>query len=290
VSVGLLLREFTSNFFSLDSRFGRTLKPFLFNPGKITNAFNAGQRVRFANPIRWYLVISVIHFFLLTEVAVQEKGQTQKKGVVITGDELSDQKLDSLMALPDSVVYDSTDWPISDHYWPIIRKISEDTDLNAIGIMDSLKLNDLPFVRRNVTRQIIKLNLESETSINGYLLRNIPIIIFFILPLYAAILKLYFWKRGLYINHLIHSFHIHSFFLFLFSIIYILILLTGLEMGDVVLIGIALTVIYITVSFRKVYRVKWITAIVKLNLVGFTYSIIFTISFVTGIIISFAFY
>ncbi len=61
-----LIGEFLSNYLALDSRFLSSLKPFFFKPGFLTNRFNEGLRVRYTNPVRLYVVTSVIYFFIMS--------------------------------------------------------------------------------------------------------------------------------------------------------------------------------------------------------------------------------
>ncbi|MGB5929251.1 MAG: DUF3667 domain-containing protein, partial [Cyclobacteriaceae bacterium] len=50
VSFSTLARDFISNYFSLDGRFGRSIMPFLFSPGKLTTEFISGRRKTYMHP------------------------------------------------------------------------------------------------------------------------------------------------------------------------------------------------------------------------------------------------
>ena len=290
VGVGLLFREFISNFFSLDSRFGRTLKPFLFSPGKVTNSFNAGKRMMYANPIRWYIVISIFHFFFFSRVI--DPSETKGRAFVVNGsdDGLSKTEFDSLYYLPDSL-HTKDDWPVSSHYMKLIDELNREDELSPTEIMDSLKLQDLPYVRKLATKQAIKINHESSSSLIFYIIGQIPVIMFFILPLYAFILKVFYWKRGLYIKHLVHSLHIHSFFYFVSTLAYIVMLIYGDGLHNKgPMTALAITSVYIVISFRKVYKSKWVWTIFKFFTIGFIYTITLSIALTFGVLISLAFF
>lgn len=289
LSIGLLFKEFLSNFLSLDSRFGRTLKPFLFKPGKITSSFNDGMRVFYAHPIRWYLVISLIHFFFF--VRVIDPSEIKGRSFVNSdSDELSTTQFDSLFYLPDSL-YEEDNWPISDHYFVMIDKMNQEGDLSPSEIMDSLKLNDLPFAERIATRQLVKINHESSASLVQYMLRQIPLAMFFVLPLYAFILKVFFWRKGLYIKHLVHALHIHSFFFFIMSIGWILILIFGEDANKTLsTLAVLVGAIYILISFRNIYGVKWVWTIFRFFMVGTCYFIVLSFAMVAAVLLSFVFF
>ena len=286
VSIKLLLREFTSNFFSLDSRFGRTIKPFLFKPGEITNAFISGKRVFYANPIRWYLVISIFHFFFFLKVA--DGGDNVRIGDSFV---ITDAEFDSLYHLPDSLHDD--DWPISNHYYRLAKKLYKDGGMEADEIMDSLKLNNLPWFKRKAARKTIRIGNDNRNT-GSYVLRQIPTIMFIILPIYAGILKLFFWRKGLYIKHLIHSIHIHSFVFFLMMIVWILGWIVGDEYqvikNGAAFIAIGIIMIYLAMSFRKVYQTRWVGIIFRILLLGFVYFVLLLASLVVGSVVSLVFY
>ena len=60
--------EFTGSVLSYDSRFWYTLKDLLFKPGVITKNYVNGQRLKYANPFRFFFSISII--FFLTQGAI----------------------------------------------------------------------------------------------------------------------------------------------------------------------------------------------------------------------------
>ncbi|MBP2834070.1 DUF3667 domain-containing protein [Aquimarina sp. U1-2] len=57
--------EFFASIFSYDSRLRHTIIALLFSPGKISKDYIEGKRVRYANPFRFYLSVSII-FFVIT--------------------------------------------------------------------------------------------------------------------------------------------------------------------------------------------------------------------------------
>lgn len=54
--------EFFSSIFVYDSRLRFTLKDLLFKPGTITKNYVSGQRLKYANPFRFFLSVSIIYF------------------------------------------------------------------------------------------------------------------------------------------------------------------------------------------------------------------------------------
>lgn len=286
VSLGLLLKEFTSNFFSLDSRFAHTFLPFLIKPGKITNAFLDGRRVYYANPIRWYLVISIFHFFFMAKM-FQPTVKDKKDRVIESSDnvELTEVQFDSLMHLPDSAY---SGWPLSTPHTKMANHLMETTNMTSQEILDSLQLDSLSYSDRFVKNQFLRMGQETKASLSTYLIRQIPLIIFFILPIYAVLLKLFFWRKGLYIKHLVHSLHLHSFYFFLMGWTWIFSLLIEDFEDYGILIATLITFVYAVISYRNVYKVKIIWSTFRAMCIGILYAFAVSFALIAGIIISIA--
>lgn len=56
--------EFLSSLVSYDSRLRYTVKDLLFKPGTITRNYINGQRLKYSNPFRFFLSVSIIYFLL----------------------------------------------------------------------------------------------------------------------------------------------------------------------------------------------------------------------------------
>ena len=56
--------EFLNSIVSYDSRLRHTIKDLLFRPGVATRNYAKGQRLRYANPFRFFLSVSIIYFLL----------------------------------------------------------------------------------------------------------------------------------------------------------------------------------------------------------------------------------
>lgn len=296
VSFQELLKDFLANYFSLDSGFGRSYKPFFFKPGFLTKEFMEGKRVKYANPVRLYLVITLIHFFVLSLYTAQDP---ETKGIikkVETDERRTPPDTTNVLAHEDGSQTDtissesakrrSTDtWPISNDEWRLIRQMTANNDYSVEAIADSLKIDKKPFIERLLIRQMIKVVKADIASFNEYQLKNIPILMFFLLPVYALILKL-FLRKWLYINHIVHSIHIHSFTFLLLTIYWIL----GLIIRDVPPIGDVIVflvlLVYLIASFKNAYSLSKWKATTKVLLTGMIYSIAMIFAFFLQIIIS----
>ncbi len=57
--------EFVLSVFTYDSKFRFTVKDLLFKPGTITRHYVSGERLKYANPFRFFLSASILYFILI---------------------------------------------------------------------------------------------------------------------------------------------------------------------------------------------------------------------------------
>lgn len=302
LSFGHLFADFFANYFSFDSRFGRSIYPFFLQPGKLTTSFMEGKRVHYANPIRLYLILSLIHFFFLSlSTSESDPGIIKTKNSTNSVLPKNVDLGDDLIALGDSnqaiakgdtllqsdTLKEGTSWPLTTAQWALIRSMTEDKSAYSVdAIADSIGNAQNPYVRRKINRQIIKLMKSDLETVNQYLLKNIPIMMFFLLPVFALWLKVFFRKR-LYINHLVHGLHLHCFAFVVLTVVWISDLLKMAIQEEYALV---LILIYTFISIRNTYRIKWKTAIGKTMLLSFTYGITMALALFLEVLISLLIY
>lgn len=287
LSFGRLVVDFFSNYFSLDSRFGRSVKPFFFQPGVLTQAFMEGKRIKYANPIRLYLVISLIHFFFFS--INMDRKSDDNQGILKN---VNTQTPAETPPTPsDSSEEESKVWPFSSGEVSTIQAMLADkeADYTVAQVEDSIKNGQKPFVPRYLTRQLIKLMKSDIKSINNHIVKNIPLGMFFILPVFALLLKLLFRKR-LYINHLVHTLHLHSFSFTVLTLLWVLGIISPSLAEHIDFLFTLIILVYMVLSFRTVYGLKILTAIWKVALSGFLYVILLSISMIFGVLVSLLFY
>ncbi|AFM02943.1 Protein of unknown function (DUF3667) [Bernardetia litoralis DSM 6794] len=68
ISLFLLLEDAVATAFNFESRVFKTIPYFLFYPGRLTNEFLAGRRVRYMHPFKIYLLSSILFFFVIIKL------------------------------------------------------------------------------------------------------------------------------------------------------------------------------------------------------------------------------
>ncbi|MDW8287329.1 MAG: DUF3667 domain-containing protein [Flammeovirgaceae bacterium] len=244
VSIGELIVEFLGGYFNFDSRLGRSIVPFLCKPGFLTNEFNKGRRVKYVHPIRFYFIISFLFFIVFfsqvadnsTEGANKQASQQEEKNITI------DRKDDNVgfFAEKDSstvknrkkthTTADSISKPIRltafgvDYYvdYAKLETWLQNPKMTPDALLDSLKASEKNFLNRRLARQLLKLKGDPQQFYKA-IRENIPNALFLLLPVFALILKVFYIRsQKLFIEHLIFSFHLHTFvfFVFLFPILF----------------------------------------------------------------------
>ena len=107
----------------------------------------------------------------------------------------------------------------------------------------------------------------------NFLAEDLPRLMFFAVPVFAALLKIAY-RRRLYFDHLIHALHLHTMLYLIMAL-----MLPLEEIGHWLLYALQFVIfaffpIYIVVSFRRVYETGWVAALVKATALVLFYSIV----------------
>ncbi len=362
----MLIGDFFNTYLAIDSRFGRTFKPFFIQPGYLTNKYTSGKRVSYAHPVRFYLIVSLFYFFTVTIATqyISEEGEsaiqttnsvdlqnvegladsTRSKIVTsLTGREKTllnskngENSLDSLKAffsgldttrqlklreaLGDSVATalnlvegislqkkptvenqyyddsDSSDFIINRIEFKKIEELDDEynDDITDAQVYDSLKLGELGYFDHLMAMQAIRITRSSSDQVMTFVAKNLPIMMLMLIPIFALILKLLYIRRNeLYIKHIVHALHLHTFAYLIYGI-FILITIYLIKdedmQGMINGIGFLIVSTYSYLSFRNVYKQKWLKSFIKFFLTGVIYLSAIGVFFILEMIISLLLY
>ncbi|MDB5030271.1 DUF3667 domain-containing protein [Mucilaginibacter sp.] len=306
---GHMMNHAISDYFHFDHQFFHTLKPLLFQPGKLTNEYMAGRRVQYLHPVKMYIFISLVYFLLLFKTGNEPIKATHTKDKAVTKKELdsTNKVLDNVAKNPRMPAFakaaiinakknidtakrhDTTD---TDGEKSLINKsyllpgATHDTTY-AQYLTSQQKL--LPKKRDGFLKRIYhkkafyykeKYGSRAKEVFFEEFKHNMPKMMFLMLPLCALIFKITFWRnKKYYVEHLIFTFHLHCFlFLFLAIIMLLeLIIPKSWDLYDWLNLAATVGIIwYLYRSLRVFYnRSRWRT-ISKLIGATFMYFIVFT--------------
>lgn len=292
------LAEFLGSILVYDSRLRHTLRD-LFKPGLITKNYVKGQHLKYANPFRFFLSVSII-FYLFKSIV----GTTSPNVNIEISD--TDQISDSIsLKKPPPILISHTK--------------GDTTFAKTIGITHYLseeKLEELPFVKEKLERASLYLEyhymnpdtppllalkqlkhtnstknrwiyyrmvsfkkiLQNPQDFYSYLSSKIPFFLFFFTPLFALIFWILYSGKGYsYMEHMIFIFHIFSFVFLIKLFITFCSLFINTEILDGIL-TILVIPMYFYLAMRRFYQQKrWITVIKTISIL-FVFSISFFIS------------
>jgi ribosomal protein L32 len=292
-----VIADVLESFLNWDSRFFATITLLIFKPWRLTNEFLAGKRVRHVNPLRLYLLASILFFFAVNYGARDlrfEPGKLSPKDRAELEADLKKEdlppaareKLEALLRdsspppapLPSTNAPSPPPAPGSDKQRQEYGKIGE----RPFVVFDSETKSSTPFERWIEARAKEKMG-EHGTKMGLFiatLFSNLPYMMLCCIPLFAFVLKiLYLRRRIFYIDHLIYALNIHT---FAYAGIMLIVLATvGLNRtvpGPIAGWTIALLwigfVVQIFLSIRRVYRQSWFISIFKFLFGGFVYLIV----------------
>ena len=266
--------EFIGDYFHADGKFLKSIVPLLFRPGYMTNEYNAGRREKFINPFRLYIFVSIVYF----SIAYLSPDST---GTIKSADPAS--KTNARIRLGNSGIIafqrtDSTDVQ-DDSTINVLNERAEKLPVTIQQYRDSVKMlaseNKPSYSDDIVNRVAIKYKAAGDAeALIGETLKKfqntLPKLLFFLLPLAALLLKLFYTRRKkFYVDHLVHTLHLHS-FIFLLLIIYSLIHLL-ISAKIIFAVAILWMIVYFFISMKRVYGQSMAKTIFK----GFLFSCIY---------------
>ncbi len=232
-----LFHNTISNYFSVDARFFKSFLPLMFKPGYLPLKFVEGKRMTYLHPTQFYLFVSVIFFFLLSfDVRKQEEKVDKTLKTGIENIERSDTSAIKVIELnkTDSIISRlninlnmksgalkkaNTDSPV--HTALQNAEKGNRVNNNKKELIEKLKEassnEENPLWKRKLAKQIIKIYNKRGSGFLQVMYGTVPVAMFVLLPVFALLLKLLFFKSGKYSVHLVFGFYFFSFLFMAFS-------------------------------------------------------------------------
>ncbi len=217
-----LITHFIEDFVHYDSSFWITIRNLFLKPGSLTKAYLSGKRNSTVNPVKLYIFVSFVTFFVLAvfpskkvvETAVRVEGKDAKEFVIENIDSL--QKIGQIDSLHSSIVkekLEDTDGIIIDtDEQKSIEKFEKDYPIFT------------PFTKKAIEVNNRKLSGEEKKNLfKNNILSAIPKGLFIYMPLFAFVLWIFYnKKKWWYFDHGIYTLHYFSVLLLSVMIITIL--------------------------------------------------------------------
>ncbi len=325
LTLGVLFSNTVANYFSVDARFFRSFIPLMFKPGFLARKFVEGRRLQYLHPAQFYLFISVVFFFLYSFIARDQQQQVDaqlRKGFEVDLVEKRDSivdatQLDSVMNI---VALDSLELKEIGFTGAEFKEIDSivtakqsnikgtamgmnfDFDRKEIDSLITIKAqdeliysamgmsSDANTLQRRFFSQMLKLYKQKGGGLLESFYATLPIAMFFLMPLFALILKLLFFRKGLFAHHLVFSFYYFSFLFAVFSIILGANFIWNIP-NWIDIIVIVSTFFYLFLSIKRFYGQGYFVSFLKTGVAAFGYfSFVIPMAFIVLLLVAFMFY
>jgi hypothetical protein len=173
-----------------------------------------------------------------------------------------------------------------------IRELDYKGNYTDGQILDSMRLEGtLKWWEEYLAIQKIRIERGGGEAVTDYIIKNLPLMMLLVIPIFALVLKLvYIRRKHLYVQHLIHGLHLHSFAYLIYGLANLVLVYLiesdaiGFFFALATFIGVST---YAYVSFLRFYKQGWFKTVIKFNLVGWIYMFTITIFFVIEALVSF---
>ena len=254
------------------------MKNLFFRPGKLTKTYLEGKRQTFVPPVKLYIFVSFVTFFLFAvfppfDINFEGKGSSklfsQKDKISEINKALNDAKAKEKLTKEDSILIAK--------YTPIltdsskIKEIEQSFDMDKKLEKNEIAISDDNFINRPISRKLAELQkkgYKKSEILTGFIetsIHNLPKALFIYLPIFAFILWLFHnKKKWWYFDHGIFTLHYFSFLLL--SLLLSLLLYKVIENCSVPIINKLLyicifsiftyDVIYFFIAHKRVYNTQ----------------------------------
>lgn len=282
------IHEVVEGLLHFDSKSFRTFITLIFKPGLLSREFNSGRRVRYVPPVRMYIFISFLFFFLLSTGKIikdkeDEKEKQEAKVALtflsssledrITEEErarLTPQQIDSLVKFRSQVSIDE------------VKGLTNE----AIDSLIVAKKAGLNASNRYIFRQLAKATGDGGEHLFKLVQRNLSYGMFLLMPLIGLLFHLFYRKQsGFYIENLVISIHYHCVIFIIFSLIIFIDKFFSFWYGYAA--GLLLVPVYLYFMLKKYFGQKRGITIAKTMAIGTLHFFSVLIYYVAVMFISF---
>ena len=280
-SLPALVSDIVRETFELDSRTFRTLKLLIVRPGELSAEFSRNRRASYSSPVRLYLFFSLLFFFVLSVTTPTVKNGEEDPVVRVHTDKAKPVDFTALNAALSPQRRQKVDEILSRDILPGSAPIAY-----VLARWADHRQEALTDVERFYLSQGVDW-LHNPWLAGERLENNLPITMFFMLPVFALLLALFYRKkRRFYVEHFVFSIHVHVAAFAVFTVmVFVPDAMIGGILDQILLLALA---VYNFVALQRYYGdgpfltfLKWgfLTTIYAIMLIpGFLLTVFVTLS------------
>ncbi|MEY3367682.1 MAG: hypothetical protein RI973_837 [Bacteroidota bacterium] len=312
-----MFQEFTAAFFNLDGKIFQTLST-LAVPGKLTSEYFSGRQVPYYHPVRLFIVSGAL-FISLYSLSTGGEAQSlmEESWKSRLYEYQGHQEQGRLLALRDSL---AGEFPAPTARAALDTLVGRFTGYRRLGQEDTLELplelelfgsnagpiriaeKDLftlaedslavkyglsDFLQRLAFVQSLRIWKSGESFFSYFTAKTLWMLLL-MMPLMAVVLKVLYWRRRfLFYEHLVFSFHTHTFLFLLLSFLLTLRKAVNFDSWLLAMVGVA---VYLLVSMKRFYGQAWGRTVLKFAVANVLYFVIFILALAGTFVVSAAFF
>lgn len=282
-SFGHLARHFAEDVTHYDNSFWRTFKYLMTRPAYLTKAYLAGKRSSFLPPVRLYIFVSFIAFFI-PYILPELSGEFKHPDPMVQRE------------LPDENMYgiglsNGTNFYARSHFKSIAQLDSMEQSLPP-----AQRMGAFDYWTEKKTIELSKYKPEElMEKFNESFLHNSPKGLFVYMPVFALVIGIFHSrKKWYYFDHAIFTLHYFSFLLLAFLLLHAVNTLTPLNRifdyeasatlfyGITTLLSFLWFLVYFARGHYKMYGGRWGISLVK-SLLIFSINLVLFIALLLGL-------
>ena len=219
LTFGVLFHNTIENFFSVDARFFKSFVPLLLKPGVLARRFVDGKRLSYLHPAQFYLFFSVLFFFASSfsvrkadsqvsqalskafdKEIVPDSVKIEQDSVAIEKAREAFQKNSKFMGLSEEEVQEIDSAIASGQGQPEMQFSFDRSEIDSLIAADATEKEiytamgmeeDAGTFKQMFYAQLLKFYKQKGDGILQTFYDTIPIAMFFMLPIFAFLLKIF---------------------------------------------------------------------------------------------------
>ncbi len=252
--VAHFMGDIFGSLFVLDYRALRSIPILLIKPGKLSDEYISGKRVRHVAPFRLYLFASLVFFFLIGWQTKNKMNEAiDEENIALTLDSLQLQipPIRGNLTAGDSIIAFSN----------MRDALGKGLDMVQTARVKSLDEKNLSEEDRRRKDQKMRTWDNPDVAVSK-IYQYLSWSFFILMPWFAFLLYVFFRKkRKFYVEHLVYSVNLHTFFFLILILVALLGMLVPSMLGRVGGWIFLFVLIYSILGIRNFYKTKWISSI-----------------------------
>jgi hypothetical protein len=286
-----IIGDFADSVLNIDARVFRTLWPLFARPGYLSREYFAGRRVRYVSPVRLFVFLSIVTFFVaqlvvsFSDDAIRFDGGDDSARVAAQAGETGNGTADA-DAGADDRTDDFNDLEFNGRPW---NRETNPVDIAWVPAFADRWINAQ--IGKGV-HNVAALKKDPERFKEAFV-GALPSTLFVLLPIFALMLKfLYVFKRRLYMEHLIVALHSHAFMCLSVLLVFAVSALgdavawLGRPMGIIEFGLFAWMPLYLLLMQKRVYGQGWLLTTLKFGVLGICYMVLLSLGMAATVVAS----